>query len=60
MRGLRSGGVRLVEVATEQPSPFAATLLFRYTGAFMYDGDAPLAERRAATGSVAAAEQVAA
>ena len=48
MRGLRSGGVRLVEVATEQPSPFAATLLFRYTGAFMYDGDAPLAERRAA------------
>lgn len=47
-RGLRSGGVRLVEVVTEQPSPFAATLLFRYPGAFMYDGDTPLAERRAA------------
>ncbi len=48
VRGLRSGGVRLVEVTTDQPSPFAATLLFRYTGAFMYDGDTPLAERRAA------------
>ena len=45
---LRSGGVRLVEVVTEQPSPFAATLLFRYSGAFLYDGDTPLAERRAA------------
>ncbi|MDI9627401.1 MAG: DEAD/DEAH box helicase, partial [Acidobacteriota bacterium] len=39
---------RLVEVVTDQPSPFAATLLFRYTGAFLYDGDTPLAERRAA------------
>lgn len=48
MHGLRSGGVRLVEVITEQPSPFAATLLFRYPGAFIYDGDTPLAERRAA------------
>ncbi len=48
MRGLRSGGVRLVEVVTDQPSPFAASLLFRYTGAFLYDGDTPLAERRAA------------
>ncbi|MCG6567150.1 DEAD/DEAH box helicase [Tessaracoccus sp. ZS01] len=48
MRGLRSGAVRLVEVVTDQPSPFAATLLFRYPGAFIYDGDAPLAERRAA------------
>ena len=47
-RALRSGGVRLVEVVTEQPSPFAATLLFRYPGAFLYDGDTPLAERRAA------------
>ena len=47
-RGLRSGAVRLTEVVTEQPSPFAATLLFRYPGAFVYDGDTPLAERRAA------------
>lgn len=48
MRGLRTGATRLVEVVTDQPSPFAATLLFRYTGAFLYDGDTPLAERRAA------------
>ena len=33
---------------TESPSPFAASLLFGYVGAFMYEGDAPLAERRAA------------
>lgn len=48
MHGLRTGATRLVEVVTDQPSPFAATLLFRYTGAFLYDGDTPLAERRAA------------
>jgi ATP-dependent Lhr-like helicase len=39
--------VRLVEVETPQPSPFARSLLFGYIGAFMYEGDAPLAERRA-------------
>jgi ATP-dependent Lhr-like helicase len=39
--------VRLVEVETSQPSPFARSLLFGYIGAFMYEGDAPLAERRA-------------
>lgn len=40
--------VRLVEVETPVPSPFAAALLFGYVGAFMYEGDSPLAERRAA------------
>ncbi|MCW2529392.1 MAG: putative ATP-dependent helicase lhr [Pseudonocardiales bacterium] len=39
--------VRLVEVQTEEPSPFAKSLLFGYVGMFLYDGDAPLAERRA-------------
>ena len=39
--------VRLVEVETATPSPFARRLLFGYVGAFMYEGDAPLAERRA-------------
>ena len=33
---------------TDAPSPFARDLLFGYVGAFMYEGDAPLAERRAA------------
>ena len=40
--------VRLVEVETPTPSPLAASLLFGYVGAFMYEGDSPLAERRAA------------
>ena len=48
MRDLRSRRVRLVEVETPRPSPFARSLLFGYVGAFLYEGDAPLAERRAA------------
>lgn len=34
-------------VDTPQASPFAASLLFSYTGNFVYEGDVPLAERRA-------------
>ena len=40
--------VRLLEVQTATPSPFAASLMFGYVGAFIYEGDSPLAERRAA------------
>jgi ATP-dependent Lhr-like helicase len=40
--------VRVLETETATPSPFAASLLFGYVGAFMYEGDSPLAERRAA------------
>ncbi len=40
--------IRIVEVETASPSPFATSLLFDYVGAFMYEGDSPLAERRAA------------
>ncbi len=47
MRDVEARRVRLVEVETQQPSPFARSLLFGYIGAFMYEGDAPLAERRA-------------
>ena len=47
MQELRSRSVRLVEVDTPQPSPFARSLLFGYVGMFLYEGDAPLAERRA-------------
>ncbi len=47
MRDLASRKIRLVEVETPAPSPFARSLLFRYVGAFMYEGDSPLAERRA-------------
>ncbi len=48
LRSISGRRVRIVEVATETPSPFAASLLFGYVGAFMYEDDAPLAERRAA------------
>ena len=47
MRDLAARSVRLVEVETPAASPFGRSLLFRYVGAFMYEGDAPLAERRA-------------
>jgi ATP-dependent helicase Lhr and Lhr-like helicase len=47
MRDLAGRKVRLVDVETAAGSPFARSLLFRYIGAFMYEGDAPLAERRA-------------
>ena len=44
---IRSGTVRLVEVVTPSPSPFAASMLYGYAGRFMYEGDLPIAERRA-------------
>ncbi|RAY12015.1 ATP-dependent helicase [Actinomadura craniellae] len=47
MRDLAGRGMRMVEVETQSPSPYARSLLFHYVGAFMYEGDAPLAERRA-------------
>ncbi|MCZ3390230.1 MAG: ATP-dependent helicase [Actinomycetia bacterium] len=49
---LATGKIRVVEVETQRPSPFARSLLFSYVGAFLYEGDAPLAERRAAALSV--------
>ena len=45
---IASRRVRMVEVETSTPSPFARSLLFGYVAAFMYEGDSPLAERRAA------------
>jgi ATP-dependent Lhr-like helicase len=45
---LRSRRTRLVTVDTAQPSPFARSLLFGWIAIYMYEGDAPLAERRAA------------
>ncbi|GAA0800642.1 DEAD/DEAH box helicase [Spirilliplanes yamanashiensis] len=48
MRDIGGRKVRLVEVESQRPSPFARSLLFGYVGAFLYEGDAPLAERRAA------------
>ena len=39
--------LRVHVLETRKPSPFAASLLFSYVANFLYDGDAPLAERRA-------------
>ena len=44
--------LRVVTVDSRTPSPFAASLLYSYVANFMYDGDAPLAERRAQALSV--------
>ncbi len=48
MRDLSSRRIRVVDVTTTQPSPFARSLLFGYVAAFLYEGDSPVAERRAA------------
>ncbi|AKU19066.1 ATP-dependent helicase [Luteipulveratus mongoliensis] len=48
MRDIAARRVRLVEVETTTPSPFAKSLLFGYVAQFLYEGDSPLAERRAA------------
>ncbi|MDO8392560.1 MAG: DEAD/DEAH box helicase [Actinomycetota bacterium] len=45
---LRSRTIRVVSVDTAKASPFAQSLLFNWIAAFMYEGDSPLAERRAA------------
>ncbi|MEV4314508.1 ATP-dependent helicase [Actinocrispum sp. NPDC049592] len=48
MSDVRARRVRVVEVETPSPSPFARSLLFGYVGMFLYETDTPLAERRAA------------
>jgi len=45
--GIESGMLRVHTVNSEKPSPFASALLFSYVANYIYDGDAPLAERRA-------------
>ncbi|HEV3231311.1 MAG TPA: DEAD/DEAH box helicase [Candidatus Dormibacteraeota bacterium] len=47
MAQVRSRQVRTVEVETERASPFASSLMFDYVAEFMYEGDAPIGERRA-------------
>ncbi len=45
---IRARRIRVAEVDLPAPSPFASSLLFAFVAAFMYEGDTPLAERRAA------------
>jgi ATP-dependent Lhr-like helicase len=51
-RQVASRSIRLVETSTDSASPFANALLFGYVAAFMYEGDSPLAERRATALSI--------
>ncbi len=48
MTDLDARRVRLVDVESARPSPFAQSLLFGYVAQYLYEGDSPLAERRAA------------
>jgi len=48
LRGLYTHELSLVEVETQRASPFASSLLFDYVATYMYEGDTPKAERRAA------------
>ena len=47
LRKIHSGQIRVTTVDSQKPSPFASALLFSYIANYIYDGDAPLAERRA-------------
>ncbi|HUB30886.1 MAG TPA: DEAD/DEAH box helicase [Terracidiphilus sp.] len=47
LRAIEQRQLRVHTVETRKPSPFASSLLFSYVANFVYDGDAPLAERRA-------------
>ncbi len=48
LRGLHTRELSMVEVETQRASPFASSLLFDYVATYMYEGDTPNAERRAA------------
>jgi ATP-dependent Lhr-like helicase len=45
--GVRAGSIRVEEVETASASPFARSLVFAYVAAYIYEQDAPLAERKA-------------
>ena len=52
LRRISARRIQVVTVDSQTPSPFASSLLFGYVANFLYDGDAPLAERRAQALSV--------
>ena len=47
LSAIQSRQIRVEEIQSDVPSPFASSLMFQYVANFIYDGDAPLAERRA-------------
>ena len=48
MRSVAARRITAVDVHCAQPSPFARSLMFGYVAQYLYEGDSPLAERRAA------------
>ena len=47
LKKIEQGRIRVTSVTSSKPSPFASALLFSYIANYIYEGDAPLAERRA-------------
>ncbi len=47
MAEVAAGRIRVIEVETPRPSPFAQSLLWSYVATYLYEGDSPLAERKA-------------
>src|SRR5262249_18770510 len=47
LRAIHAGELRIEPANTASASPFARSLVFDYVAAFLYEGDAPLAERKA-------------
>ena len=47
LRDIRARKIRVVEAETTSASPFASSLLFEFVASYLYEGDTPLAERRA-------------
>ncbi|MEO8371718.1 MAG: DEAD/DEAH box helicase, partial [Candidatus Solibacter sp.] len=47
LQEVQRGAIRVTAIESQKPSPFAGALLFSYIANYIYDGDAPLAERRA-------------
>lgn len=47
LRDIQTGAIRIESAQTTSASPFARSLAFDYVAAFLYQGDAPVAERKA-------------
>ena len=47
LQAIEQRDIRVASIETTAPSPFASSVLFGYVANYLYDGDAPLAERRA-------------
>ncbi|MEE2755393.1 MAG: DEAD/DEAH box helicase [Myxococcota bacterium] len=47
LRKIENRHIKVVDIQSDTPSPFSTSLMFEYVANFMYEGDAPLAERRA-------------